>query len=171
MLAPSARWTSAQKSKNRPQTAAAIGPGKAALVKKFPFLSLALLFTAYVSFGWFLCNPEFPRWTVLCAVAWVSVISAAFMHPVLGFNRFITRWFRSDTVAFLTVFALAGLAATVLFFLRIFLYIFTILSTETLARIDMQTLGYSETQAFLILAGTSYLGLSIGWGGHYLVLR
>lgn len=89
------------------------------------------------------------------------------MHPIIGLNRFITRWFRSDTIAFLSLFALAGLVTTILFFLRIFLYIFTILATEALARIDMQTLGYREVHAFWILAGVSFLGLSFGWLGHY----
>jgi hypothetical protein len=138
-------------------------------VKQIPWTSLLLLSIAYTSFGWFLCNPAFPLWTVLCAIAWVVVISAAFMHPILGFNRFITRWFRSDTIAFLTLFTLAGLAATILFFLRIFLYIFTILATESLARIDMQTLGYSEVRAFWILASASSLGLGLGWTSHYVL--
>jgi hypothetical protein len=136
-------------------------------VKQFPWLSLSLLLTAYISFGWFLCNPKFPLLAIACAIAWVGVISAAFMHPIIGLNRFITRWFQSDTIAFLTLFALAGLVTTILFFLRIFLYIFTILATEALARIDMQTQGYKELQAFWTLASVSFLGLGLGWGTHY----
>jgi hypothetical protein len=140
-------------------------------VKQFPWLSLALLLIAYTSFGWFLCNPQIPLLAIVCAIAWVWVISAAFMHPIIGLNRFITRWFHSDTIAFLTLFALAGLVTTVLFFLRIFLYIFTILATEALARIDMQTLGYREVHAFWILATVSFLGLILGWVGHYGILN
>jgi hypothetical protein len=140
-------------------------------VKQFPWLSLSLLLAAYVSFGWFLCDPRFPLWTIACALAWVGVISAAFMHPLVGFSRFITRWFQSDTIAFLTIFALAGLATAILFLLRIFLYIFTILATESLARIDMQTLGYGEIRAFWILAMTSCIGLGIGWIGHFYLLH
>lgn len=140
-------------------------------VKQFPWLSLSLLLTAYTSFGWFLCNPQFPLLAIFCAIAWVGIISAAFMHPIIGLNRFITRWFHSDTIAFLTLFALAGLVTTILFFLRIFLYIFTILATEALARIDMQTQGYKEFQAFWVLAIVSFLGLGLGWGSHYYYLH
>lgn len=132
-------------------------------MRRFPWASLALLLIAYASFGWFLSSSAFPKYSLALAMAWICVISIAFMRPIASLSRFISRWFTSDTVAFLSVFMMAGVAALVLFWLHIFLYILTILATESLARIDMQTLGFGEIHAFWILATASFLGLAAGY--------
>ncbi|MBW4469766.1 MAG: hypothetical protein KME45_05105 [Stenomitos rutilans HA7619-LM2] len=98
------------------------------------------------------------------AIAWVVVASCLFISPLTSFNRFITRWFQSDTVAFLAVCVIAGLIVCILFWLQLFLHISTILASEALARIDLQTLGLSKLQAFWILVLLSLVGLGIGWG-------
>lgn len=132
--------------------------------RKTPWLSLALLMVTYASFGWFLSSPAFPAYNLPLAVVWVCVISIAFMRPLVSFTQFITRWFKSDTVAFLSIFMMAGVASLLLFWLHIFLYILTILAAESLARIDMQTQGVAEIRVFWILATVSLLGLGVGYG-------
>ncbi|MBW4692771.1 MAG: hypothetical protein KME27_13515 [Lyngbya sp. HA4199-MV5] len=100
----------------------------------------------------------------ILAIAWVVVASCMFISPLTSFNRFITRWFQSDTVAFLALCVIAGLIACILFWLQLFLHISTILASEALARIDLQTLGLSKPHAFWILILLSLIGLGIGWG-------
>lgn len=97
------------------------------------------------------------------AVAWIVTASWMFISPLTSFNRFITRWFQSDTVAFLAVCVIAGLIACILFWLQLFLHISAILASEALARIDLQTLGLSKLHAFWILILLSLIGLGIGW--------
>ncbi|XGV95162.1 MAG: hypothetical protein ACAF41_20735 [Leptolyngbya sp. BL-A-14] len=97
------------------------------------------------------------------AFSWVVVASTLFISPLTSFNRFINRWFKSDTVAFLAVCVIAGMIAFILFWLQLFLHISAILACEALARIDLQTIGLSKAQAFWSLLLISLLGLGIGW--------
>ncbi|MBW4578717.1 MAG: hypothetical protein KME42_03975 [Tildeniella nuda ZEHNDER 1965/U140] len=97
------------------------------------------------------------------ALSWIVIASIAFMSPLTSFNRFINRWFKSDTVAFLALCIIAGMVAFILLWLQLALHISTILASEALARIDIQTLGFSQLQAFWILVLLSSTGLAIGW--------
>lgn len=132
--------------------------------KRFPWISLALLLIAYTSFGWFLSGPAVPNYSLVLAVVWSWLLCTAFIQPISNFSRFVSRRFKSDTVAFLTICMMAGLAAVILFWMHIFLHILTIVATEALARIDIQTSGYANRQAFLILFVASLIGLGLGWG-------
>jgi len=140
--------------------------------KGIPPLSLLLLLVAYVSFGWFLSDPKYPSFhfneysisiPLVFAIVWIVFISVALISPLAGFNRFINRWFNSDTVAFLSIFMLATLATFILFWLHIFLYILTIIAAESLVRVDIQTAGFANWQAFLTMFVISLVGLLIGW--------
>lgn len=140
--------------------------------RKFPILSLLLLLVAYISFGWFLSDPRFPAFTfhgitihipLILAISWIWIICSAFISPLANFSRFVARWFKSDTVAFLSIFMMASVATIILFWLHIFLHILTILATEALARVDVQIAGFPNWQAFLILLIVSLVGLWIGW--------
>jgi len=102
----------------------------------------------------------------LLAVGWILLASFAFMSPLSSFSRFVNRWFQSDTVAFLSIFMLAGLATLVLFWLHVFLQILTVLAAEALVRIEMQTIGLTAIQAFWMLASVSLIGLLAGWITH-----
>jgi hypothetical protein len=133
------------------------------------WLSFSLLLLAYASFGWFLStDTHLPRqiqivvWVL--AFAWALFIDAALMAPLTYASRVIARWFSSDTVAFLTVFSAITCFAIVLFWLHIFNHIMLIISAEALARVDTQTVGCDQTQAFWLLAIVSLSGLGLGWG-------
>lgn len=97
------------------------------------------------------------------AIGWIVVSSLALISPLTNFSAFLTRWFTSDTVAFATIFLIAGLATVILYWMHIFLQITTILAVDTLARIDIQYAGLTGTQAFWILTLISFTGLVIGW--------
>lgn len=97
------------------------------------------------------------------AIAWILVSSMAFISPLTSFSSFVSRWFKSDTVAFLTLVTIAGMAAVILYWLHVFLQILTILAADALARIDIQTVGLSGNQAFWILVLVSLTGLIAGW--------
>lgn len=103
------------------------------------------------------------------AVAWIIVSSIAFISPLTSFSAFITRFFQSDTVAMLTLFMVAGLAAVILYWLHVFLQILTILAVDTLARIDIQYAGLTGIQAFWILTLVSLAGLILGWTANTLI--
>ncbi|MGQ9871297.1 hypothetical protein [Leptodesmis sp.] len=99
----------------------------------------------------------------LLAIGWILVSSLAFISPLTSFSSFVSRWFKSNTVAFLTIVTIAGMAAVILHWLHVFLQILTILAADTLARIDIQTAGLTGNQAFWILTLVSLTGLITGW--------
>lgn len=99
----------------------------------------------------------------MLAISWVVVASTIFISPLTSLNRFIVRWFKSDTVAFLALCVIAGMLTFILFWLQLFLHISAILASEALARIDLQALRLSKPQAFWILLLVSLVGLGIGW--------
>lgn len=143
--------------------------------KKFPILSPLLLLVAYISFGWFLSDPRLPEFhkggvvisiPMVLAITWIWIICSAFISPLSSFSRFVTRWFKSDTVAFLSIFMAAAMATFILFWMHIFLYILCIIATEALARVDIQTAGYANRQAFLALLVISLTGLVTGWAAR-----
>jgi len=97
------------------------------------------------------------------ALSWVVIASIAFISPLTSLTRFIVRWFKSDTVAFLALCIAAGMIAFALLWLQLFLHIAAILASEALVRIDLQVLGLGKLQAFWILLLLSLVGLGIGW--------
>jgi hypothetical protein len=99
----------------------------------------------------------------LLTIGWILVSSLAFISPLTNFSSFISRWFKSDVVAFLTIVTIAGMAAVILYWLHVFLQILTILAADALARIDIQTAGMSGIQAFWLLVLVSLTGLITGW--------
>ncbi len=131
--------------------------------KPSPFPSLALLFAAYLVFGKFLIDTD-KSWTALMvAIVWTFILALLFIHPLTSMRQLIQRWFHSDAVAFSTLFGLAALASILLNWLKLFLPIFLILATESLARLDMQTAEYRDRSACILLMLTSWLGLATGW--------
>lgn len=105
----------------------------------------------------------------LLAIAWILISSLAFISPLTSFSSFVSRWFNSDTVAFMTLITIAGMAAVILYWLHVFLQILTILAADALARIDIQTAGLNGNQAFWILTLVSLTGLIMGWLFNVLV--
>ena len=167
---------------------------KVTAAKRIPWLSLLLLLVAYASFGWFLCycafplvdtlpqglsaqeifdrvlvKPALPRVILLVAIGGSLFLSLAFMRPLSNFTRFIDRWFKSDTTAFLTLAILGGMVAVFLYWLHIFLFVITIGAAGALARIDLQTDRFSDAQSFWILSTTSLSGLVAGWALRVLI--
>jgi hypothetical protein len=102
----------------------------------------------------------------LITVGWIFISAIAFISPLTSFNRIISRWFHSDTVALMTIFTVAGMAAVIFYWLHVFLQILTILAAEALARIDIQAARMSGTQAYWILTSISLAGLIAGWLGN-----
>uniref|UniRef100_A0A832H2T3 Uncharacterized protein n=1 Tax=Oscillatoriales cyanobacterium SpSt-402 TaxID=2282168 RepID=A0A832H2T3_9CYAN len=123
---------------------------------------------AWFSSSQSVCNTIIERnlLAALLAIGWIFLSSMAFISPLTSFSSFLSHWFKSDTVAFMTLFMFASLAAVILYWLHIFLQILTILAVDVLARIDIQCLGLSGVQAFWILVSISLTGLAIGWAGN-----
>lgn len=131
-------------------------------MKKFPWLSLILLFAAYSTFSWFLINITTTRWV------WILVLSFAVIQALLlttwfdGLRRFIRSWLRSDLGYFtlIIIFSMGLIMALVWF--KTFGYFLVLVSAELLARLDLQHAGFNRVQSLFILTLISLAGLATG---------
>ncbi len=131
--------------------------------KKFPWLSLALLLAAHVTFGKLLASTSDSWIAFVFAIGWAFALALMFINPLSGFRHLILRWFTSDTVAFCAILAGAAFASIVLNWFKLFIPIILILSAEALARIDLLTAEFNNIQSCSLLTITSWLGLGLGW--------
>ncbi|MFQ4145054.1 hypothetical protein [Chlorogloeopsis sp. ULAP02] len=132
------------------------------LLKKLPWLSLILLLLTFISLGWVLsaANPPYFIW-VLVAIA-IFFLVASLTSPLTRIADYSLNLFTSN----LRSFSVTVLAAFLFFLIfarfRLFLDIFVILAALMLVRIDFQTAGFREVQAFCIISIFSLTGLVMG---------
>ncbi|MER3435473.1 MAG: hypothetical protein C4288_19245 [Leptolyngbya sp. ERB_1_1] len=132
-------------------------------MRRFPWLTASLLFVAYATFGKIVISTAH-LWTSLASAAGLSVVLAIIlMHPLTSSQKVLAQWFRSDTVAFASLLAVAAFASILLNWFKIFLPIIMVLAAEALVRLDLQTAEYTQTQALAILVVVAWLGLAVGW--------
>jgi hypothetical protein len=133
------------------------------VVKKLPWLSLALLFAAYTTFSWFLIH------ATATPLVWVLVLLFTVIQALLlttlfdGFRRFMRNWLRSDLGYFtLIMFSALGFTGALVWF-RTFGYFLVLVTAEILARLDLQNAGFTRLQALFLLTLFSVAGLAMGW--------
>jgi hypothetical protein len=133
------------------------------LVQRFPWLSASLLFIAYAIFSKLIISTAHLWSSILSAAILGVVLALMLMQPLTNFEKMITRWFRSDTVAFITLLSIAGFASILLNWLKVFTPVIMVLCAESLVRIDLQTAEFSQPQALAILVSVTWVGVGLGW--------
>lgn len=137
-------------------------------MRRFPFLSLGLLLTAYATFGWFLYRETAP-WLIWFAVIVFTLGQALLLTTfATGLRIFIRKWLRSDIGYFSIVILSALSIAFVLVWYHTFAYVLIVIASELLARLDLQSAGYDAWQTLSILTIVSILGLAVGWSILYI---
>jgi hypothetical protein len=135
-------------------------------MKKIPWISLAILFVTYSSFGWTLSKANLSVISWIFPIATVFLLAAALTAPLKNSKRVIFSWFKTDIGAFLSIITTAFFAVVVFVWLHIFATGLILLSAGALARLDIQTLGFKKWQAFGILILVSLAGLACGVGAQ-----
>ena len=135
-------------------------------VKKLPWPSLLLLLFTYGVFGWLVSALEKSWWLWLMGAVYISLITLALTAPFTTMRSFYGSWLQSDTRAFLSVIVGALFAAIVLAWIEVFIRILVLIAAGALARLDLQTAGYSRWQAFGILVSVSMIGFALGVVTH-----
>lgn len=136
------------------------------LLKKIPWLSLTLLLITYSALGWLVYASE-SLWYVLLSAALVILSAEILAAPVSLFRNLVTSALRSDTVAFVFVFTLAFAITVLLSWIYIVVRALILIAAELLAKLDLQTNGFTPWQAFWILSGVSLVGFGLGWVTHH----
>lgn len=130
-------------------------------VSKLPRTSLTLLLFTYSIFGWlFPATLSKPIWMLETTL--VLLLPFLLTAPLTLVTICFDRWLSSDTRYFVTGIILAFVGVFVITWIHIFANFLVLLSAGTLARLDIQTAGFTKRQAFLILLAVSLVGLAIG---------
>ncbi|MBD1861674.1 MULTISPECIES: hypothetical protein [Trichocoleus] len=138
-----------------------------ALLKKLPWLSLALLVVAYCTWGWFLYPSRSSGFDWLFAAAFAIIVAGLLTAPEKSLrSRFFT-WSVSSIGRFILVLCGSALTAVVLYMANVFVHILVTISACMLARLDLQTAGFKQLTAFWVLSAFSLVGLGLGWTFHY----
>lgn len=136
-----------------------------------PFRSLALSFillmAAYSIFSWALYTIMSPSKVWAIALGFAIVQAALLTTFSAGLKRFIEKWLRSDLGYFSVVIITAFSITIVLVWYQVFEYVFILIGTEILMRLDLQNAGFNRWQSLAILLAGSGIGLGLGWGIHY----
>jgi hypothetical protein len=133
--------------------------------QQLPWLSLLLLFGNYVLLGHLLTRGAYSFAATCFLVVGSFAVALIYLHPLADLSRLVRRWFASDsdTVAFSTFVIVAAMISILLNWFQLFLPVMMILTTEGLARIDLQANEYGEWSTFGILVLITGLGLGCGW--------
>ena len=131
-------------------------------MKNFPWVSVALLLVTYITLGWLLSSlhAHLPVWVIVVVI--VLLLAASLASPWSKIRDGFARLFKSDTRTFLIATLGAFLTVVAITWLPAFAHALVVVSAGTLFKIDAQTAGLSERQAFLLLAVVSLVGLALG---------
>ncbi|GAB4224699.1 MAG: hypothetical protein Kow0049_00720 [Stanieria sp.] len=149
-------------------------------LKKISWLSTTLLLVTYATYGWL-----YARWAIVIikhgnlfywvveeniiasllytlGIFWVLLISIAFTAPIALMTVSLNSWLQSEARAFLSIFIGALAFALIVQWLEFFAEFFILLAAGILVKLDLQTAGYSRSQATIILVFLCLLGFGIG---------
>ena len=132
------------------------------IVKTLPWISLVLVVISYSTLGWALSETQAPLYIWVTFILIVFVLVGSLTLPWSAISKYSSLLVQSNIRSF----AVSAVGA-VLFFLmlawfRIFLDTLLIISAGILTRIDFQTAGYKQGQAFLMTFIFSLAGLALG---------
>lgn len=140
-------------------------------MKKVPWLSLGILFSAYATFSWFLThwvvsrvNTEQAVWTVWAIVVFCTLLQALLLTTLFdGVKFFFRKWLKSD-IGYFSIIMLGSLSVTAaLVWFKLFGYVLVLVSAEILARLDLQNAKLNRWQSLAVLTLVSVAGLAVGW--------
>ncbi|NJR40890.1 MAG: hypothetical protein HC781_21205 [Leptolyngbyaceae cyanobacterium CSU_1_4] len=141
-------------------------------MKKIPWLSLGILFSAYATFSWFLTHWVISRINAGQAVwaVWALVLSCTLLQALLlttlfdGVKHFFRKWLKSD-IGYFSLIMLGSLGVTAaLVWFKLFGYVLVLVSAEILVRLDLQNAHLNRWQSLAVLTLVSVAGLAVGWG-------
>jgi hypothetical protein len=143
-------------------------------VKKVPWLSLSILFSAYATFSWFLTHwfathvdEALAEWAVWALVLLFTLLQALLLTTLFDdVKQFFRRWLKSDVGYFsLIILGSMGVTAALVWF-KMFGYFLVLVSAEILARLDLQNAKLNRWQSLIILSLVSIAGLAVGWAAR-----
>ncbi|HYW20754.1 MAG TPA: hypothetical protein VE956_15915 [Nodularia sp. (in: cyanobacteria)] len=132
------------------------------IVKTLPWISLVLVMFSYTTLGWALSDTQAPLYVWIIFILAVLVLVYSLTITRSAISKYSQLLLQSNIRSFAVATFGAFLFFIMLAWFRIFLNALLIISVGILARIDCQTAGYKQGQAFLITLIFSLAGLALG---------
>ncbi|MEA5462901.1 hypothetical protein [Leptothoe sp. PORK10 BA2] len=130
-------------------------------MKKWPWLSLLLLFLAYMGFGAFL-NTRHSADVIWWLAAAYAVVEAAlltiFWKPL---RNFLLLGFQSDVGYTAMALVSASLAVVVVTWIQIFMYFLVMLAAALLLRVELRIRDVGNSLAFVTILVVSLMGVCL----------
>ncbi|OUL29955.1 hypothetical protein BV378_04885 [Nostoc sp. RF31YmG] len=141
------------------------------IVQRVPWVSLTLLLLSYSTLGWVISETKAPLFVWAVTILAILLFVGSLTVPWTSVTKVSSTVFKSSTRTFLfSVFA-AFLFFIMLAWFRMFLDTLLIVAAAILARIDFQSAGFKEGQAFWMTSLLSLAGLALGAGMQLILLR
>ncbi|MGH7999115.1 MAG: hypothetical protein ACREPR_06725 [Brasilonema sp.] len=132
------------------------------ILKRLPFFSLGLLLLTYTTTGWVI-SKTYTNWYIwLLATITILFLMGGITASWTRFTDYFLILFKSNLRSFGLTILLAFLFFLMIAKFRLFLDTLLIIAAAVLARIDFQSAGFSEEQAFWLLSIFSLAGFALG---------
>ncbi|AFY51073.1 hypothetical protein Nos7524_5354 [Nostoc sp. PCC 7524] len=132
------------------------------IVNRIPWIALTLLLLSYSTLGWVFSEAQAPWFVWLAVVLTLLLLVGILTAPYATIANYFGIFFGSNTKTFIATVLGAFLFFMMIAWFRVFLDTLLIISAAILARIDFQSAGFKEGQAFIITSIFSILGVGLG---------
>ncbi|HIK06167.1 MAG TPA: hypothetical protein IGS40_15865 [Trichormus sp. M33_DOE_039] len=132
------------------------------IVKRIPWMALGLLLLTYTTLGWSLSDLQAPWFVWFVLVLSLLLLVGTLTAPYSTLAKYSIVLFGSNTKTFVAAVLGAFLFFMMLAWFRVFLDTLLIVSSAILARIDFQSTGFKEGQAFIVTSIFSIVGVGLG---------
>jgi hypothetical protein len=136
-----------------------------------PYLSLALLFLTYVTFGWLFYSWTTDRVIWLVAAFAVVILGGFVAYPSRSISLSFGRFFKTDIRAFILIVMVSIGSVILLTWVQLFVDAVVLCAAGLLVSLDLKTGGWSKPLSLLIIIVWQLLGMSAGLYLHYLWLH
>jgi hypothetical protein len=136
------------------------------LFKRLPWISLFLVWMSFSTLGWVLSETHTPWFSWIVVVIAVLLLLASLTAPLSTVANYSIIFLKSSSRSFLVAIFGAFLFFLMVAWFRLFLDTLLIIAAAVLARIDFQTAGFKEAQAFVITSLFSLAGIAGGAAIH-----
>jgi hypothetical protein len=136
------------------------------IINRIPWIALGLLILSYGTLGWALSDIQAPLFAWLVLVLSLLLLVGTLTAPYSTLANYSSILLGSNTKTFVATVVGAFLFFMMLAWFKVFLDTLLIISSAILARIDFQSAGFTEGQAFIVTSIFSILGVALGAFAH-----
>lgn len=132
------------------------------LLKKSPYISIALMAITHINLGLILVQVSAPWWQWAIAIGFILIIAEILASPWSVIKTVVYHWLKSDIGSFFTAMITSFFVIVVLSWFNISTYGILIIVSNALARIELQNGQLNSFQEFLSLSSISIFSLLLG---------